>query len=341
MKRPSIFFIIMSVFLLVIFFAGLKELSLIGQSLQDGIWYFLILAGLFQFIFFAFQSEVRRSLYKILGIKEKFFSMLKMTFSAMFIGTVIPSFHMAALGLFMKEARTKGYSHSRALVASIGFIFLDTFGFFIALVFALFLLFRLGNLNIYQLISSGVLFFAVLGGGVFVLYAMRREENIKKFFLKLSKFLPKKQRTRWLPDDEIEIMAKETIEAKKYFFERPQKLWKPFLFVGLTQIAGALTLMCCFLAFGIPFTFTTIVVVYAMAILFQVVAITPYGLGSAEFFLTIILSNFGISLTRSLMLILVFRFFTFWIPMLAGYLLLRKIDKKSLVETKTKLNLRN
>lgn len=325
MKRPNIFFIVMSLFLLVIIGTGIKELSLIGRSLKDGVWYFFILAGLFQLAAFAFQSEVRRSLYRILEIREKFLQMMKMTFSAMFIGTAIPSFHMAALALFMKEAKLKGYSHSKALVASIAFIFFDLFGFFAALVFALFLLFRLGNLNNYQLVSSGILFLAVLGGGIFILLALRKEEAIKKMFQRISRFLPKKQKNRWFPPTEIEMMARETVEAKKFYLRKPLLLWRPLFFSLLAQTAGALTLMCCFLAFGVPFTFTTIIVVYAMAVLFQIVAITPYGLGSSEFFLTIILSNFGVNLSTSLMLILVFRFFTFWTPMLAGYLLLQRV----------------
>lgn len=324
MKRPkNIFFWVLTAVLILIVATGVKELQLVAKSIREGVWYFLILAGAFQVLYFVFQSEVRRSLYSILEIKEKFWDMLKMTFSAMFVGTAIPSFHMAALGLFMQEAKSKNYSQSKALVAGITFLFFDTLGFFIALILALFLLFKMGDLNKFQVISSAILLGIVFGGMIGIKYVLKNEQRVLKFFKKISKILPKKQRKKWFPEKELELISKEAIEAKIYYLQKIYKLWKPTAFALLTQVAGAATLASCFLAYGMHFTVSEIVIVYAMAVLFQIVAITPYGLGSAEFLLTVVLSNFGMPVSQALLLTLTFRFFSFWIPMLTGYISLR------------------
>lgn len=325
MKRSTIVFILITFFVSVAVITQLGELKLIFKTFEKGVWYFLVLALAFQLLYFAAQSEVRRSLYRIQGIKEDFWTIFKLTFLAMFVGTVIP-FHVGGMALFLTEAKVKHYSRSKVLIGSLAFFFFDYMGFIVMLALALFLLFRHGNLNSLEVLGSGVLLAVVLGVAAAIFYILREESRIKKSLNKISKLLPKKRRAKWLPDSEIEILAKEMIEARKYFGQKKRKLWQPALFAVFTQGFGVLVLASCFLAYDIPFSLIVLITTYAMAMLFVMVAITPYGVGSVELVMTATLGGFGIDLTQALLLTLTFRFFTFWVPFAVGYISSKKLD---------------
>jgi|GEM_PF-2046393 len=325
MKPRNIFITVTTIIFLVVIFLGFKEIRLAVGYLASGIWYYLLLALLSQIFFFIFQAEIRRSLYRILDIREKFQDMLQMTFSAMFLGTAIPSLHMSALALFMGEAKAKHYSQSKALVASLTFILFDFLGFFCFLILGLVLLFRLGDLNRFQIFGAAFLFAMITGMAWLINFALQKEERIGWFFGKIAKLIPKSKREKWMPQKEIDMIARESIEAKDFYAEKKYKLWQPLLLSLITQSCGALTLTFCFLAYGIPFTITTILIVYAMAMLFQAVAITPYGIGTAEVALTLTLTSLGMPINTALLLMMTFRVFTFWIPMAVGYLSTRRL----------------
>lgn len=294
--------------------------------LKEGKWYFLILAFILQILYFSFQSEIRRSLYSILGIHEKFWDMLKMTFSAMFLGTAIPSLHMSAMALFMSEAKAKKYSQSKALVASLTFILFDFLGFFFFLILALVLLFKIGDLNKFQIFGAVSLVAIISATAAALVYTLKKESHVHWVLGKVSRLIPKKKRREWMPQTEIDLIAKEAIEAKTFYSKKKYNLWLPLAMSLLTQTSGALTLMACFLAFGVPFTFTVIMVVYAMAMLFQMVAITPYGIGTAEVALTVTLTSVGIDAGTSILIMMTFRFFTFWLPMTTGYISTKRLS---------------
>lgn len=324
MKKSTIAIILLTLVFFVVVVTRFGELNLIVNSFREGIWYFLFLAFLFQVAFFAFQSEVRRSLYRILGIKERFWPMFRLTFLAMFVGTVIP-LHIGGFALFLGEAKAKKYSQSRALIGSLTYFLFDYLGFILTLCLALFLLFRLGDLNQYQIIGSIVLIVFVSGATWLVFHTLEKESRIKKATRLALKLIPKKKRTKFIPVSKIDHLATNIMRAKQYFTKRKKQLWHPALMAVLTQASGVMVLVCCFLAYGLPFNFTIIITVYAMAMLFLVMAVTPYGIGTVEFIMTLTLTGFGRPLGEALLLTLTFRFFTFWVPLFFGYLSSKKV----------------
>lgn len=62
-----------------------------------------------------------------------------------------------------------------------------------------------------------------------------------------------------------------------------------------------------------------------MTLLFGIVSPTPNGIGIVEGIMPVIYSSLGLPLATATVISLTFRGFTFWLPMLAGFFLLRRL----------------
>jgi uncharacterized protein (TIRG00374 family) len=59
---------------------------------------------------------------------------------------------------------------------------------------------------------------------------------------------------------------------------------------------------------------------YAIALLFTIVSVTPAGLGFVEVSLSVFFVSFGVSRANALAITMAYRFFEFWLPIVAGSL---------------------
>jgi len=62
----------------------------------------------------------------------------------------------------------------------------------------------------------------------------------------------------------------------------------------------------------------TLLVIFTMGVLFSVVAVTPQGLGMVEVTLLSAFTMFGVSMGRAAVVVLAYRGFIFWAPLLVG-----------------------
>jgi hypothetical protein len=62
-----------------------------------------------------------------------------------------------------------------------------------------------------------------------------------------------------------------------------------------------------------------------MGVLFWIVSITPQGIGVVEGTMALVFTSLGIPAERATLIALSFRGLTFWLPLLVGFLLLRRV----------------
>jgi uncharacterized protein (TIRG00374 family) len=84
-------------------------------------------------------------------------------------------------------------------------------------------------------------------------------------------------------------------------------------------------LMCSFLSFGIPFTAGMIVGGFAIAYLFVIVSPTPSGVGGVEGLMAVGLKTLGVDFSQAVVITLMYRGITFWLPLAVGAGALRSL----------------
>jgi uncharacterized protein (TIRG00374 family) len=88
-------------------------------------------------------------------------------------------------------------------------------------------------------------------------------------------------------------------------------------------------LLCCFLAFEVPFSPGTIIGGFAISYLFLIVSVTPAGIGVVEGVMPLALSSLNVPWSQAVIITLAYRGITFWYPMGVGAIAFRIWDKKS------------
>ncbi len=115
-------FIIPIVLLLgFIFIVGrLTEIQTIAQTLQSGIWWFLGLALIIQFLWTLNCGASFRAIYRGMGIEERLGTLSLIVSAANFVNVVAPSGGVSGIAIFISEARRRNYSAARVAAAGVG-----------------------------------------------------------------------------------------------------------------------------------------------------------------------------------------------------------------------------
>ncbi len=116
------FVIAIALFLGFIFVvAKLAELQNIAETLQTGIWWFIGLALIIEFLWFINCGASFRAIYRALGIEEQLGTLSLIVSAANFMNIVAPSGGVSGLAIFMSEARRRNYSPARAAIGRCAF----------------------------------------------------------------------------------------------------------------------------------------------------------------------------------------------------------------------------
>jgi uncharacterized protein (TIRG00374 family) len=105
-----------------------------------------------------------------------------------------------------------------------------------------------------------------------------------------------------------------------------RRLPRPWLHVMLfdaLQLGVLYAMVQAFPGAGAAISPVTLIVVYTIGVLFSVVALTPQGLGMVEVTLLGAFSMVGLPMGRAAIVVLAYRGFTLWAPLLVGVFALR------------------
>ena len=119
------------IFILILFlgaalvYLSFSELENILRTLQQGNFWFILLAVFIQFGWFLVAGLIFQSLYHVLGMEDTVYKFSLLAASATFINIVTPSAGVGGVAVFISEARRNGQSVGKVTVASMLYLFLD------------------------------------------------------------------------------------------------------------------------------------------------------------------------------------------------------------------------
>jgi len=191
------------------------------------------------------------------------------------------------------------------------------------------------TLRLYEIIGAAFLLAATLGQVTLLTLGLWRPDWMHGLLIRLQRLLnnltTRFQRRNILEASWAEITADEFTEAARAIVAHPTRLWRT---LAIALFAHALNLACLFtlfLAFHQTVSLGVLVAGYAMGMLFLIVSITPQGIGVVEGVMTLVFTSLMVPPTQSAVVSLAFRGLTFWLPLLIGFILLRRVKTFSAV----------
>jgi hypothetical protein len=325
------------IFILVLFlgaafvYLSFGELESIVKTLEQGNFWFILLALLMQGAWFIVSGLTYQSLYHLLGMDLTVYKLTLLSVAANFINTVAPSAGVGGMAVFIDNANRNGQSPGKATVASMLYIFLDYIAFLCVLALGLIVLFRRNDLTPTE-IGASVIMLAIATALGFLLYlGSRSADALGNALAWMARLVNRVARPfihrEYLSETRAHEFAREMAEDLKSLPERPRSLIKPLLFAFVNKLFLMCVLAASFLSFQVPFTAGTIIGGFAITYLFLIVSPTPSGIGIVEGVMPLALSSLRVPWSQAVIITLAYRGVTFWVPLGAGAIAFRMLNR--------------
>jgi len=322
------FIIAIGLLLGVVFIAShFAEVEKIAVILQRGDWRFILLAVFLLLIWLLNMAGSFKTIFTVLGHDESFTRLLILTTAANFINVVAPSGGLGGMAIFIAEARQKGKTGARALVAGALFVIFDYFVFFLFLGLGLIVLFRRNILHGTEIAASVILFLLWLGMSVLVYLGFKSEQALSDALAWVARtgnrLLKPFRREEKFNEQVARSLAHDAVEGLNEIRNRPLDLIYPFLLAISNKTILLLIFFALFKAYQVPASIGTLIAGTSLAYLFQIVSPTPSGIGIVEGILTLAFRSMYIPVSEALVITLAYRGVSFWLPLILGAIAFR------------------
>lgn len=315
-----------AVWLLVSRFA---EIEKIARTLTQGRWEWMLAAAILQVFYYLLYAGVLQAAFNIVGVRASFRRFIALAFAVLFLNVVAPTAGSSGAALMIDDARRRGESGPRAAVGTLLANIADFSGFLPILLIGLFFLFLQHELQPYQIISA-VILLLVIGGMTGLLgIGMWRPVSFRGLMTRVQHAINSAARGLHfnppIVEDWADRTSSEFTEAAMAAATRPGRLGSAIMLSLAAYLADLASLYCVFRAFHQAAGLGVLVAAFSIGILFWIVSITPQGIGVVEGAMALVLISLGVSAEKSTVISLAFRGLAFWLPLLVGFLVARRL----------------
>jgi glycosyltransferase 2 family protein len=317
---------------LTIAILSLGELNHTWKTLNHSDIGFMVLAIILLLCWIINEAAGYRSLYRLMDVHEKFKHLVLLASASSFINVIAPSGGFGGVAVFVDDAGKHG--HPRGLAAAVGalFLFLEYSAFMVVLSLGWAVFIRRNNLKPGEITASVIMFGLVLALGILIYIGSQSGENLGRILgwlsQRINNVLWPLLRREYFHQIAAHEFGVEVAEGLSILHIKNRGLFVPFLFALNSKLLQTLILAMTFLAFGVPFTLGTIVAGFATAYLFLIVSPTPYGIGVVETLLPFALTSLSVAWEDSILITLMYRGITFWIPFFLGGISFRILQRE-------------
>jgi uncharacterized protein (TIRG00374 family) len=276
-----------------------------------------------------------RSLYRLLGIKESILNLTKVAAAATFVNVVMPTAGVGGIAIFVDSAKKDGHPTGKVTLAAALFVLFDYAAFLAVLALGWIVLIRRNDLDAGEITASLILLAIALILAFTLYLGFRSAEAMGNFLALLARLVntilrPILKRD-YLREERAHEFAYEMADGLSSLPNRPRGLLKPLFLAFLSKGLLICVLLCAFLAFQVPFSGGTIIGGFAIGYLFMIVSPTPAGIGVVEGTLPLALRSLRVIWSQAVVITIVYRAITFWMPLGVGALSFRSLhlDQKN------------
>lgn len=324
------FFVLLFLFLGVLFVIfSFSELEQTIATLRQGDLRYILLALLIQIGWFFLVGITYRSLYRLLGMGESILNLTKVAAAATFVNVVMPTAGVGGIAIFVNAAKKNGLPTGKVTLAAALFVLFDQAAFLAVLGLGMIALIRRNDLSAGE-VTASLVFLCIASLLAFTLYLGYRSADAMGAFLArlmrlVNAILRPFIRRDYLRVERAHEFAHEMADGLAALPDRPRGLLKPLFLALVNKGLMICILLCAFLAFQVPYSPGTIVGGYAIGYLFMIVSPTPAGIGVVEGVLPLALRTLRVVWSQAIVITIVYRAMTFWVPLGVGALAFRNL----------------
>jgi glycosyltransferase 2 family protein len=326
----KLFFPMLFLLIVTVVFLKFSELKEIGRLFTEAKWYWLVLALCSQVVTLLLQTSVYQKIFHILEVRAFSFSQMARAAVAMtFLNYTIPSLGFAGNIAFIRNMRRRGVSEGTAIMSVIMEFICFYLAFSILVILSFFYLFlTLGHIGYTQKIAAGGFFVVLLLiGGVTYFFLGNKKRARKRVQWLAEKIDMAENGVR--EEDRIKELLADFYADFDWLKNNKKTIIKPTLIQLARFLSEGVTIFLVFLAFG---TLTPIglgVVAFALGRLFALVSFLPGGIGAFEGAMVLIFNSLNIELELALAVMLLYRFFSYWLYFPLGFVAMRRMEKET------------
>ncbi len=328
MKRRLLLWLLILIFFGIVI-SRLPELGKLLDTLNQGHWAWIIAAAAFALGRYVCFAGIFESAFDIVGVSSRTLALLPVMFASVFVNTVAPLGGFSGFALFIDDAARRRQSGARAsagtllaltseytsfgLVLSLGFVYLSSHG----------------ALTGYELAGAALLALVIFGLAIALILALWRPKGLLALFGWIQRTAnnvgARFKRPTVLPADWAAKNAKEFTHAAQSMAAHPERLGRTLGVALLMHIVNMLSVYALFMAFYGPIGIGELVAIFGVGMLFWMVSITPPGIGVVEGAIVLVCTALGVPAAKATVITLAFRGLSFWLPLLAGLIMLRTL----------------
>ncbi|HYH36030.1 MAG TPA: lysylphosphatidylglycerol synthase transmembrane domain-containing protein [Candidatus Saccharimonadales bacterium] len=277
------------------------------------------------------QAKLYQGLFKMVGNKLSYKSLFKTSLELNFVNHVFPSGGAAGISYFTLRLRDgEKLTGSKATLIHIVKLGLTFLSFELLIVFGLFSLSLMGNVNNLTIMVAASLSTLLLVGTALFAYIVGSKQRINNFFTAVTKGLNRIiQLVRPGRPETINISnARQVFDDFHANYAEIKNNWRqlrgPFWYALLANITEVAALYVVYMAFDQYVNIGAVIIAYAVANFAGLVSVLPGGIGIYEALMTAVLASAGVSAAVSLPVTIMYRVLNTAIQVPPGYYLYHK-----------------
>jgi len=309
----------------LLFASHLNDLGDLAGVLQRGEPGWIIVAVVLQLLWFLNQAVLYRSIYHLLGLPARILGLFPIVLASNFVNFVTPSASLGAVALFLDDARQRGLDPGKVALACVIRLVLNLVWFGMLLTLTLTVLAVRMELMVVHLVAASLLLVAAAVLVSMLVMAAVRPDLVALVLARVGALVDRLGDALLgrdlFAEDRARRFGTQFGQAASALWTGRLRLPRPWLHVMLFDVLQVGVLYAMVQAFpgdGAAMSPLTLVVVFTLGVLFSVVAVTPQGLGVVELTLLGAFTMVGLPMGRAAIVVLAYRGFSFWTPLLVG-----------------------
>lgn len=304
------------------------QIGQLWQAMRGGDWRWLLAAAALQVIYYAFYIGVYQAAFAAVGVKRPYAELIPTVLGTFFVNVVTPTAGAAGTALVVSDAVRRGHPAAASTAAWLLAQLADTVSFAVIMVAGFAYLAVAGLLKTYEIVAAVILLALIalfIGLPALSIARPRTVERILRWASRAATVAYRVvRRPSPLPDDWATVTAEEFARSSRLVMEHPRGAAKAIGLGLIGYVFDVIGLVAVGYAFGWPHP-GSLLAAYAVGVVLWLTSIVPQGVGIVEGAIAVVLVSFGALLPQATAISLVFRGLSFWIPMLLGFILLRRV----------------
>jgi phosphatidylglycerol lysyltransferase len=290
----------------------------------------MLLALIFEILVYFMQAKAFQYIYNLFGLRVKWERMYWLLLKSFFMGVVAPTGgFLIGAGVMVDDGQKMGFSKIKLLLANVVYwvMFFTVFIFF--LLISLFFLIIKNQIQDYILIPAIIMLVLAIVMLTIMVVMLNDYQRFKKYSLWVGLIInqinQKMGRGILLSEKKIKQYSYELFEGYNFVISNVFKLKKILLMIVLMIVCNVLLLSTLVASVDGDFgNIGVLMATYIIAAMLMMVSVTPSGLGVVELAMTSILSAFVLPVEGAVLVVVMFRLFQFWLPLVSGFWVFRK-----------------